>query len=67
MKKSIIIALLILILVIVWFLSGYFLKSKNYIKVDLDNNENKVETDLNTFDINIWFNVSYLKKMDNIT
>ncbi len=52
MKKSIIIALLILILVIAWFLSGYFLKSNSFRKVDLDNNENKVESDTNTIDIN---------------
>ena len=52
MKKSIIVALLILILVISWFLSGYFLKSNSFRKVDLDNNENKVESDTNTIDIN---------------
>ena len=52
MKKSIIVALLILILVIAWFLSGYFLESNNYSKVDLDNNDNKVEKNSNTTDIN---------------
>jgi len=52
MNKSIIIALLISILVIFWFLSGYFLENNNYKKVGLDNNDNKAETDSNTTDIN---------------
>ena len=52
MKKSIIIALLILILVIAWFLSGYFSERNNYRKIDSDNNENKIETNSDTIDIN---------------
>ncbi len=52
MKKSIIVALLIFILVIVWFLSGYFLERDSYRKISSDNNDNKVKTNSNATDIN---------------
>ncbi len=48
MKKSIIIAILILILVIGWFISGQFFKKNNFEKLNIDQENNKDRSELNS-------------------
>ena len=51
MKKSIIIAVLILILVIAWFLSGQLFNKQNFANVDLDQKNRENQTEINGINV----------------